>query len=186
MADLFYVIGASGVGKDSLLDYVRQHLPLEAPVMFAHRYITRSADAGYENHIAVSEEEFQRQLDQGCLAMHWDSHGYRYGIGIEINQWLAKGINVVMNGSRGYLSRAAWDYPELRPVLIRVETATLRQRLEQRGRETAAEIEKRLERAIEFDKIEHPHMIVINNDGDLSLAGKQLTNLVVGSAIQCA
>ncbi|MBE0438472.1 MAG: phosphonate metabolism protein/1,5-bisphosphokinase (PRPP-forming) PhnN [Gammaproteobacteria bacterium] len=186
MADLFYVIGASGVGKDSLLDYVRQHLPLEAPVMFAHRYITRAADAGYENHIAVSEEEFQRQLDQGCLAMHWDSHGYRYGIGIEINQWLAKGINVVMNGSRGYLAKATWDYPELIPVLIRVEESTLRQRLEQRGRESAAEIEKRLERASDFDKLEHPRMIVINNEGDLNQAGQQLTNLVVGSAIQCA
>jgi len=179
-ANLYYVIGASGVGKDSLLDYAREHLGKGAPLVFAHRYITRPADAGNENHVAVSEEEFQRRLDQGCFAMNWDSHGLRYGIGIGINQWLGKGLNVVMNGSRAYLERASWNYPELRPVLIRVDQSILRERLEARGREDAQDIEQRLERARSLDNLQHRNLIVINNDGDLAEAGQQLLDVITG------
>ncbi len=56
MSRLLYLMGASGSGKDSLLDALRQHLPTDVAV--AHRYITRPADAGAENHIALSETEF--------------------------------------------------------------------------------------------------------------------------------
>lgn len=185
-ADLFYLIGASGVGKDSLLDYAREHLAKDAPTVFAHRYITRPTNAGNENHIAMSEKEFQHRLDHGCFAMNWDSHGLRYGIGIGINQWLAKGLNVAMNGSRAYLQQACWNYPELKPVLIRVDQATLRQRLEARGRESAAEIEQRLERARLFDDLHHPNLIVINNDVDLSVAGDKLITILTGNRQTCA
>jgi len=184
-ASLFYIIGASGVGKDSLLDYAREHLASDDPLIFAHRYITRPADAGNENHIAVSEEVFQRRLDLGCFAMSWDSHGLRYGIDIGINQWLAKGLNVAMNGSRAYLQQATWGYPELRPILIRVDQSILRQRLEQRGRESADEIEKRLERARALDDLQHPNLIVINNDGDLSEAGDKLMTILTGKRRVC-
>jgi len=45
---LWYVMGPSAAGKDSVLAYVRQQLPAAAGVVFAHRYITRAADAGGE------------------------------------------------------------------------------------------------------------------------------------------
>ncbi len=184
-ANLFYIIGASGVGKDSLLDYAREHLSKDDPLVFAHRYITRPADAGNENHIAVSDDEFQRRLDLGCFTMNWDSHGLRYGIDIGINQWLAKGLNVAMNGSRAYLHRASRHYHELRPVLIRVDQTILRQRLEARGRESAEEIEKRLERARSLDDLQHPKLIVINNDGELADAGEKLMQILTGKKV-CA
>ncbi len=84
MASLFYLIGASGSGKDSLMDYARQRLQ-NRPLLFAHRYITRPSDFNGENHIALSEEEFFQRLHSGLFAMHWHSHGYHYGIGIEID-----------------------------------------------------------------------------------------------------
>ncbi len=48
MAKLFYVIGPSGAGKDSVLDYARQHATASLPASFAHRYITRVAESGNE------------------------------------------------------------------------------------------------------------------------------------------
>ena len=45
-ARLFYLVGASGSGKDSLLGYARGKLAGAPDVLFAHRYITRPADAG--------------------------------------------------------------------------------------------------------------------------------------------
>ncbi|OGB24807.1 MAG: hypothetical protein A3I66_02575 [Burkholderiales bacterium RIFCSPLOWO2_02_FULL_57_36] len=92
---LIYVVGASGSGKDSLMDYGRERLADVSGVLFAHRYITRRAHAGGENHVSLSLQEFTARNKAGLFAMHWNSHGHEYGVGIEINQWLAKGITVV-------------------------------------------------------------------------------------------
>lgn len=179
MAKLFYVIGASGVGKDSLLRYARNHTPMEAGVVFAHRYITREADAGGENHVSLTTDEFAHRLGNGCFAMHWHSHNTWYGIGVEIEQWLARGLNVVVNGSRAYLDTAAGLFPELRPVLITAGEERLRQRLQQRGRENGAQIEERLSLAQRLDReTSHPQLMRISNDGTLEEAGAALIRLL--------
>ena len=186
MANLYYVIGASGAGKDSLLDYARRQTKQYANVIFAHRYITRSADAGGENHIALDENEFLSRHTMGCFAMDWYSHDTHYGIGIEINQWLAKGISVVVNGSRGYLYQAAKIYPELRPILISVKSDVLRERLLSRGRENKEQIEHRLNQARKLElSIAHSELMSIENNGSLNEAGEKLINIIQKQA-QCA
>lgn len=180
MAEVFYVIGASGVGKDSLLGFARVHRPRNAPVVFAHRYITRPSHAGGENHIALSDDEFQYRDQMGCFAMRWHSHDTWYGIGIEIDQWLSKGLKVVVNGSRAYLNQAATTYPYLIPILISAEPDRLRERLVARGRETPSEIEARLLLAQSLDaKTDHPKLVRINNDGELTDAGNRLLELIL-------
>lgn len=178
-AKIFYVIGASGSGKDSLIQYARQHLPETTDVAFAHRYITRPADAGGENHVELNEAEFETRLKHHCFSMHWHSHGLLYGIGHEIEDWVNRGINVVVNGSREYFAKASWDFPQLVPVLIRVDTSVLEERLRARGRESEADIKRRLKRAEELDgKIHHDNLIVINNDGALEDAGNELLSVL--------
>lgn len=176
-ARLIYVVGASGSGKDSLMSYARSRLAHESQVVFAHRYITRSADAGGENHVALTQEEFDSRRRAGLMAMHWESHGHAYGLGIEVNQWLAKGITVVVNGSREYLETAAQRYPELVPVWVEVSPEVLRARLQARGREGAEEIEKRLARAPK-NQVLGRRGELIRNDGELCLAGDTLVNLI--------
>ena len=78
--------------------------------------------------------------------MQWYSHGYRYGIGSEVDDWLSKGVNVVINGSREYLQIAMASYPNLIPVLVEVDPDSLYERLKQRGRESEDEIRRRLQR----------------------------------------
>ncbi|MDO9198347.1 phosphonate metabolism protein/1,5-bisphosphokinase (PRPP-forming) PhnN [Rhodoferax sp.] len=188
-ARLIYVVGASGSGKDSLMSYARNRLANESLVVFAHRYITRAADAGGENHVALTQEEFDSRRRAGLMAMHWESHGHAYGLGIEVNQWLAKGITVVVNGSREYLETAAQRYPELVPVWVEVSPEVLRARLQARGREGAEEIEKRLARAPK-NQVLGRRGELIRNDGELHLAGDTLVNLIrhgSGSgAVSCA
>lgn len=178
---LFYLIGASGAGKDSLLDYAREQLPAGMPLVFAHRYITRPANAGGENHIALSDEEFDQRLAQGCFAMHWASHGLRYGIGVEADRWLALGLDVIVNGSREYLSSAAARYDCLHPILVTASAARLEQRLRQRGRESARAIQQRVTRAMRLDaELEHPRLIRLGNDGSLAAAGDALMAILLG------
>lgn len=56
MGKLIWLMGPSGSGKDSLLAEIR--LREQTQLLVAHRYITRDASAGSENHIALSEQEF--------------------------------------------------------------------------------------------------------------------------------
>jgi ribose 1,5-bisphosphokinase len=174
---LLYVVGPSGSGKDSVIAYAREALAGLAMVQFAHRYITRPAGSGGENHIALSQPEFNARVQAGLFAMHWESHGNSYGIGTEINLWLSKGITVIVNGSREYLSLAMQKYPELLPVFIDVEPALLKQRLLQRGRESETEIDARLHRN---RILQHtlPAGVLIHNNGRLQQAGDELVSLI--------
>ncbi len=177
-AKLFYLMGASGSGKDALLRCVRQRLPSKAPIRFVRRYITRPEEQEGENHVAVTEIEFERLLRHGCFAMHWTSHGLRYGIGTEIYRWLEDGLNVVVNGSREYFSEAVRTHPNIVPILIIVSERLLRERLVQRGRESAEEIEQRLARAHTCSEaVKHPCLITIDNSGPLEEACGQLVSI---------
>lgn len=174
----FYIIGASGVGKDTLIDFARERIAGDRPVVFCHRYITRPAEQGGEDFIHLDEAEFENRRRLGLFALDWKSHGYCYGVGIEIHQWLARGLGVVLNGSRGYLPQAASRYPELCPILITVAPGTLAERLRRRGRETEAEIEERLRRARALEEVSHPRLITIDNSSTVEAAGGRLVEVL--------
>lgn len=182
---LFYLIGASGAGKDSLLRAVRDRQPTSPAVMVAHRYITRAPHVESENFISLSTAEFTHRRDQGLFAMYWHSYAVQYGIGIEIDHWLAAGQTVLVNGARRYLLDAWLRYPALQPILVSVNETTLRSRLFSRGRETEEQIDERLAQARKLQatmqqlpaaqqsKIHH-----IDNNGHLSVAIDQLMQIV--------
>ncbi|MBK4785966.1 MAG: hypothetical protein FT714_18485 [Pantoea sp. Pent] len=88
MARLIWLTGPSGSGKDSLLNALREAPPDK--LVIAHRYITRPADAGGENHVALSEAEFRRREALGLFAISWRAHGLSYALGEEIDHWLAR------------------------------------------------------------------------------------------------
>ena len=79
MGRLIWLMGPSGSGKDSLLSALRQRE--HSQLLVAHRYITRDANAGSENHIALSEQEFFTRAGQNLLALSWHANGYYYGVG---------------------------------------------------------------------------------------------------------
>ena len=182
MSRLIYIMGPSGSGKDSLMAEARLRLPAEAPVVFAHRYITRPADAGGENHVALTRAEFELRRTNGLFALTWESHGFAYGIGREIDLWMKAGLGVVVNGSRGALAASLKAYPELLPVLVDVPEEILRERLRARGREDGGEIEARLARArIPVDATSA--MVRFDNSGPLAERGQALADLILKHAM---
>lgn len=175
---LVYVVGPSGAGKDSILRWVRACEP--PGVAFAHRYITRPADAGGENHVALSAFEFTSRLRSGAFALWWRANGRSYGIGVEIDRWREGGLDVVVNGSRAHLEEARQRYPDLLPVLITAPEERIARRLVERGREAGAELAERLRRNAELAATRVPGMVVIDNGGDLGRAGMALLRALAG------
>ena len=177
---LVIVVGASGAGKDSLLRWLEQHLAAErgrhANIRIATRWITRTAHAS-ERHHTVDDARFAAMLAADEFALHWSANGARYGVGREIDAWLALGDTVVVNGSRAHLPQAAALYPQTHAVHVQVNAQVLARRLQGRGRETAEEVQARLARHATLDvplALDPGRVTVIDNDGELEDAGRAL------------
>jgi ribose 1,5-bisphosphokinase len=180
---LIYVVGPSGAGKDSLLDWVRAHLPASSAVRIARRTITRPATAGGEDHVAATDAQFDEALARGEFALHWRANGQRYGVGREIEQWLAAGHAVVVNGSREYLTVAKAKFPQLESVHIVASTETLQARIARRGRERPADMQGRLARNAGLSDSVRSAALVLSNDGPIELAGARLAEFVAGGRV---
>jgi ribose 1,5-bisphosphokinase len=184
---LIYLIGPSGAGKDSLLQAARERLG-ERGCEIARRVITRSAEALGEDAVAVTPAAFAEQERAGAFAMSWRANGLAYGIPRQIDDWLAAGRDVLVNGSRGYLDEARRRYPDLIGVLLTVDDEVLRQRLLARARETPAEIEARLARNGQFlagTAADAAQLHLLDNSGPLQQTLDNLLRLL-GASRTCA
>jgi ribose 1,5-bisphosphokinase len=177
MGPLVYVMGPSGAGKDSVMNRARALLPSKAPVFFAHRYITRPADIGGENHVALSEAEFLLRREHGLFAFDWEAHGNRYGIGCEIETWRKAGLTVVVSGSREHFLTADGLDADTHPVLITAPAERLAERLAARGREDSGAAAKRLGRG-EAHTVNDARLVTIMNDGALETAAEAFVSLI--------
>jgi ribose 1,5-bisphosphokinase len=115
------------------------------------------------------------------FAMHWQANGLRYGIRREELAHLARRVHgrwVLLNGSRAYLPEAARLYPGMTVIHITADANVLRQRLAKRGRESAQEIERRIERAVDLQVPEGSDLHEVRNNDQLEAAGRQLMTLI--------
>jgi ribose 1,5-bisphosphokinase len=161
---LAYAMGPSGAGKDTLLAGARAVVD-PARFAFAHRYITRPPMPEDENFVSLSQAEFAARREAGLLAFHWRARDVDYGIGIEIESWRARGLTVVVSGSRADWRSGAPAAAGAVPLLITAPAHLLAERLAARGRD--ADIARRLDRAAEFE-IDAPGLIRIENDGSVA------------------
>ncbi|MDB5544092.1 MAG: thymidine phosphorylase [Hyphomicrobiales bacterium] len=144
----FYIVGASGVGKDTLISGALQRLSGTERYTQVRRVITRPAGPG-EDHEPATAASFARQLERGRFLHHWQAHGLDYGIPAGVRDDLAKGYNVIANGSRAALKHLVGKVHPIVVVEITAPRDNLRRRLIERGRETEAEIDARLTREVE-------------------------------------
>ncbi|WP_132078541.1 phosphonate metabolism protein/1,5-bisphosphokinase (PRPP-forming) PhnN [Sinorhizobium americanum] len=169
---LILVVGPSGAGKDTLIEYVRSRLKDDPRVRFVRRVISRPVAVG-EDHEPVDYDEFQRRLLAGAYGLHWQAHGLCYGIPSEIDKWLEHGDVVVANGSRVVLSEARRQYPQLLVINVTAPMGVLARRLVERGRENLESIRWRLIRSDQH-LVDGADVVHIDNSDSVEVAGERL------------
>lgn len=164
---LVLLVGPSGAGKDSILDGARIELADDARFQFVQREITRPADAGGENHLPISWDAFCARSADGSYALAWEAHGHGYGVPATALHGLACGRSAIVNVSRGVIVSARAHFAPTRVIHVSVPKPILAQRLIERGREGAEDIERRLERAAAFH-VDGDDVLTLVNDGPLA------------------
>ena len=158
---LVLVVGPSGAGKDTVLNYAMARLADDTETVFTRRVITRPAEAS-EAHEPVTEAEFARRR----FALSWRAHGLRYGIPAGIEAELAAGRTVIANVSRGVIDSARRTYRCL-VVEVTAPAGLLAARLAARHREPETEIAARLARIAPYEGAD----VTIMNDSAPEAAG---------------
>ncbi|MBF8178058.1 MAG: phosphonate metabolism protein/1,5-bisphosphokinase (PRPP-forming) PhnN [Burkholderiaceae bacterium] len=174
---IFFCVGPSGVGKDSLLNWVREQCANDEQLVFAQRTITR-ATQGNEEHEAVDTPTFWRLAASGQFAMVWQANDLCYGVRRGIEADLKAGRDVVINGSRAYVPQLLQAFPDAIVVWIEANENILRERLEARQREEGPALLKRLKRAKEFVPSTQGQVIRLDNSGPLDVAGHKLLDIL--------
>ena len=181
---IFFIVGASGSGKDSLIrgfrELLHEEYKEEAPIVTAHRYITRE-NTSDEGSVYLSESEFLLRERNNFFSMSWQANDLRYGIGTEIHQWLNSGYSVLVNGSRAYLPKAKEKYGDLlHSILVDVPEQLLRERLRTRARESVEAIESRIERHRDLKRTISCDSEV-SNEHSIEKAAEQLKDILLSS-----
>jgi ribose 1,5-bisphosphokinase len=166
---LFLVVGASGAGKDTLIDAARRQLGGDGDYAFPRRVISRPPHAGSEDFESITPEAFERRRREDAFALHWQSHGLSYGIPATIDGLIDTGKRVVVNVSRSVIGIARERYATTRVIEVVVPAAVAMARLHDRGRETPEDIAGRLERAAALT-VDGPDVTTIDNSGALEPA----------------
>lgn len=143
---LIVIVGPSGSGKDTLINWLRGRLSHDPRFLFVRRTVTRNADVQSEDHGTLNDADFEAAANTGKFAVTWNAHGLRYGIPIGVLAHTFEGGIAIANGSRRALQDVRSVFPDMLVINLRVDRHTLAHRLAQRGRETTQEIKKRLER----------------------------------------
>lgn len=162
---VYLIVGASGVGKDTLLGLAQQQL---TDHKFVQRYITRPSDAGGEDHIGVTHAAFERMVNDNRFCVWWHAHGLGYGIHQDVTRQVAVGDNVVINTSRSAIRDFEAIFTDVITINVIANTEVLRKRLEERGRESRTEIRARLDRHVPV--VTARNLLTIDNSGEVTEA----------------
>ena len=174
---LFYVVGASGAGKDSLIHAAAGCANKQDKLIIAPRVVTRTQQQS-EHDVPLDERTFLKRAHSGMFLFYWQAHGYHYGIEKSILKQVHAGKNVLVNGSRAYIADVRQIYPAAVIVGIQADQEQMQERLIKRGRENQADIGERLERNRLYNEELKRADRVINNDQALEQAVLELLSLV--------
>ena len=175
---LVVVVGPSGAGKDSVIGYARERLADRSDILFVRRVVTRQAAADVEDHDSLSEAAFEEARVGGCFAVSWQANGLSYALPRSTMDHVGHGGTAIANGSRGAIEDIRAAFSNVIVVGLTARPEIIAARLSARGRETAEEISRRVERGLKLGA--YGQDITIDNSAELRTAGEALISIITG------
>lgn len=147
MSKVFVITGPSGVGKGTMISYLRERMPeLELSVSATTRPPRAGESDGRDYHF-LEPGRFHERIDAGDFLEHAEYSGNQYGtLRSEVERRIAAGAPVVLEIEVQGARQVRSAMPEAVLVFIAPPTdEALRERLISRGTDDPAVIERRLE-----------------------------------------
>ena len=178
---LIVLSGPSGVGKDAVLQRMKE---LGNPFYFVITATTR-AQREYEqdgvDYIFVSVEEFRRMIDSGELLEWAEVYGNYYGVPkSQVTNALEQGWNVIIKADvQGAATIRTLASDAVFLFLAPPSLEELANRLTQRMTETPEALKLRLEIAEkEMDEAPKFDYVVVNHNGQIDDAAREIGEIV--------
>ena len=179
----FVVTGPSGAGKTSVIERVMNAIPRLA---FSVSHTTRSRRSGEtdgEDYLFVSEDDFDRLVQEGAFVEHTVYSGAHYGTSrTQLEEAFERGDDVILNveieGAESLRTVGLAGRPIVYVFLAPSSLDRLAERLRVRGTESEAKIAERIAVAArEMDALDAFDYLVVNDELDVAVA--ELAAIVV-------
>ena len=190
---LFIVSGPSGAGKTTLINGVRKQLePINIRLYFSVSHTTRKPRHGEvegKNYYFVTPEKFSSMVERGEFLEWAHVHEQRYGTSkAEVVARLEAGEDVILDidyqGAKQIADDRELKERKLNVFIFPPSLDVLEQRLRDRGLNSDAEIETRLQKAMdEIDAAKEFYDYVIIND-NLMVATECLKAAIISKKLQ--
>ena len=176
---LLVISGPSGVGKGTLVKWLMSRDP---SIVFSVSATTRAPREGEVNHRDyhfVTEEEYDRLLEEDAFLEHAAVHGHRYGtLKSEVEERIARGQNVLLDIDTQGALQVMDKAPDAVSIFVLPPSfEELERRLRGRQTESEADIQRRLTNARGEVQLLPRYTYALVND-DLDRACQTLEDIV--------
>ena len=169
---LFIISAASGTGKTSLVKALLENCPnLKVSISNTTRNKRAGELDGVHYHF-TAKEQFVDMISQGAFLEHAEVFGNYYGTARHmVEENLRQDIDVILEIDWQGAQQVRQSYPNAVSIFIMPPSRdALRQRLENRGQDSADIINQRLNGAIsDMSHFVEVDYVVINDDFDIAL-----------------
>lgn len=180
---LLLIVGPSGSGKDTLIDWLKSRYEQDERILFVQRVITRKPDATGENHIGLSPHSFEVMKKQGRFAVSWAAHDLQYALPIEALHHVENGGIAIANGSRRALADITRIFSTVQILHLLVERKALEARLVARGRESPDQVRQRLDSAVTHAIPKGLDCVEVDNSRPVEVAGSRVEELIASMLV---
>jgi len=168
MKKIVLIVGASGVGKDTLLKQVKTKIDAH----FVKRHITRIPDSHEENYY-INDDDFYHLKNNHYFISSWSAHNNLYGIA---ENQIQEGLNII-SISRSAISDFEMRYEDVTTIEITLSQKHIYQRLKNRNREDEEAIQQRINRS--YPPICARHLIQFENDKTITESVEDFIRILV-------
>jgi guanylate kinase len=184
MPNVFVITGPSGVGKGTLIRLLRERIPELALSVSATTRPPRPGEQDGVDYWFLSEDEFERRVQEGAFVEHAEYSGNRYGtLRTELQTGGPVVLEIEVQGAR----QIRETMPEAAQIFIRPPSdVALRDRLVGRGTDTTEQVQARLQ--VAEDELaaagEFAHVVVNDRLDEAADELEQLVRRYTGSRDQ--